>query len=85
MADGDRYRKMIGELALERGLVDAGQLYEALTQQARSRADGGSDRLLGQILVELGFLTADQLQDLVEELFPPEQNPESEQSVPEEQ
>lgn len=85
MTDGDRYRKMIGELALERGLVDAGQLYQALTHQARSRDEGKGNKLLGQVLVELGFMTADQLQDLVEELYPPDQNPEEEKGVPEEQ
>ena len=69
---GDKYRSLFGEIALERGFVDAAQLYEALTVQARRRAEGKSDKLLGQVLVELGFLTPDQLQEVINHLYPPE-------------
>jgi len=68
----DRYRRLFGEIALERGFVDAAQLYEALTVQAKRRAEGKSDKLLGQILVELGFLSPEQLQEVIDHLYPPE-------------
>ena len=68
----DRYRRLFGEVALERGFVDAAQLYEALTVQARRRTEGKSDKLLGQILLELGFLSPEQLQEVIDQLYPPE-------------
>lgn len=71
----DKYRALFGELALERGFVDAAQLYEALTVQARRKAEGKNDKLLGQILVELGFLSPDQLQEVIDHLYPPEHEP----------
>lgn len=72
MVGDDRYRRLFGEIALDRGFVDAAQLYEALTVQARRRAEGKSDKLLGQILLELGFLSPDQLQEVIDHLYPPE-------------
>lgn len=73
LSGDDRYRRLFGEIALERGYVDAAQLYEALTVQAKRRADQKSDKLLGQILLELGYLSPDHLQEVIDELYPPEQ------------
>ena len=70
MNDSDRYRRLFGEVALENGFVTAAQLYEALTLQARRRAEGKPPVLLGQILLELGYMTTGQVQEVIDVLYP---------------
>ncbi len=65
----DRYR-FFGEVALEKRYVTAEQLYEALTQQARDKVEGRSERLLGQILLELGYMNEDQIRKVLDVLYP---------------
>jgi hypothetical protein len=65
----DRY-KFFGEVALEKRFVTADQLYEALTIQARDKVDGKPERLLGQILLELGHMNEDQIRQVLDILFP---------------
>ncbi len=54
MTTPDRYRRLFGEVAIEKGWVGEAQIYEALTVQERLRNDGKQVPLLGQVLVELG-------------------------------
>ena len=70
MSDADRYRRLFGEVAIEQGVVNETQIYEALTIQERLRNEGKQVPLLGQVLVELGHLTPEQLQHLIEILYP---------------
>ncbi len=65
----DRY-KFFGEVALEKRFVTAEQLYEALTIQARDKVDGKPERLLGQILLELGHMNEDQIRQVLDILYP---------------
>ena len=65
----DRY-KFFGEIALERKYVTPEQLYEALTQQARAKVDGRGEKLLGQVLLELGYMTEDQIRQVLDILYP---------------
>jgi hypothetical protein len=65
----DRY-KFFGEVALEKRFVSAEQLYEALTIQARDKVDGKGERLLGQILLELGHLDEGQIRKVLDVLYP---------------
>jgi hypothetical protein len=65
----DRY-KFFGEVALEKRFVTADQLYEALTIQARDKVDGKPERLLGQILLELGHMNEEQIRQVLDILFP---------------
>ncbi len=74
MTEPDRYRRLFGEVALDQGVVDSHQLYEALTIQERLRNEGKQVPLLGQVLVELGHLTTEQLQQLIEVIYPVEQD-----------
>jgi len=67
----DRY-KFFGEVALEKRFVTAEQLYEALTIQARDKVDGKPERLLGQILLELGHLDEGQIRQVLDILYPVE-------------
>lgn len=70
MAAADRYRRLFGEVALEQGVVNSDQLYQALTFQERLRNEGKKVPLLGQVLVELGHLSPEQLQELIEFIYP---------------
>ena len=65
----DRYR-FFGEVALEKRFVTADQLYEALTQQARAKVEGRMDKQLGQILLELGYMTEAQIAEVLDVLYP---------------
>ena len=79
MTGPDRYRRLFGEVALEQGVVNSDQLYQALTVQERLRNDGKPVPLLGQILVELGHLTPEQLQEHSEFIYPVEQDDDDEE------
>ena len=65
----DRY-KFFGEIALEKKFVTSEQLYSALTQQARIKVETGEEKLLGQILLEQGHMTADQINEILDILYP---------------
>ena len=65
----DRY-KFFGEVALEKRFVTAEQLYEALTTQARNKVEGRMDKQLGQILLELGYMDAEQISEVLDVLYP---------------
>ena len=66
----DRY-KFFGEVALEKKFVTPDQLYEALTHQARAKVEGRNEKLLGQILLELGYMNEDQVRQVLDILYPP--------------
>ena len=70
MSTPDRYRRLFGEVAIEKGLVSEAQIYEALTVQERLRNSGKQVPLLGQVLVELGHFTPEQVQSVIEILYP---------------
>jgi serine/threonine protein kinase len=58
----------IGQLAVRRGFVTDAQLREALAARSReSTSAGGTPRPLGAVLVQMGFLTAAQLEILLQE------------------
>ena len=65
----DRY-KFFGEVALEKRFVTPEQLYPALTIQARAKVDRGDEKLLGQILLEEGYMNADQVREVLDVLYP---------------
>ena len=61
-------RKLFGEVAFENGYVTTEQLYEALTFQAKSEVQGRPYRFLGQILIDLGFMSESQVLEVLSEL-----------------
>ena len=65
----DRY-KLFGEIALEERFVTPEQLLEALTTQARDKVEARPERLLGQILLELGYLSETQVSSVLDILYP---------------
>ena len=61
---------LFGEAAFEMGYVNTAQLYEALTIQARQEVEGHPRRFLGEILVNLGYVTEKQVLDVLTRLHP---------------
>ena len=61
-------RKLFGEVAFEKGFINSEQLYEALSLQAKAEASNKPYKFLGQILIELGYLTEKQVLDVLNEI-----------------
>ena len=57
-----------GELALAKGFVTEAALLEALELQAKLTGLIRFERPIGQILIELGYMTDDQVLETLEEL-----------------
>jgi len=58
-----QFRKFLGELMVEKGLITSGQLREALREQRRS------EERLGRILVEMGYVSELEMFRAVSEQF----------------
>ncbi len=71
MSESERYRKRFGEIAIELGFVDERQVDEALGIQRDRKKAGKSSQQLGQILLQLGYISLSQIEVVVDQLFPP--------------
>ena len=58
--------KRFGGIAVDKGFISTDQLVEALAIQATENVEEGEHRLLGQILVDMGFMTASQVDEVLE-------------------
>jgi hypothetical protein len=54
-----------GTLALEKGFITPNQLGKAVTLQMKADLENDIHRLLGEILVELGFMTLLQVDEVL--------------------
>ena len=70
-------RKLFGEVAFERGFISSEQLYEALAVQAKEEAKERPYRFLGQILIELGYISEKLVLEVLNELHSTERVDES--------
>ncbi|MBI4231488.1 MAG: serine/threonine protein kinase, partial [Planctomycetes bacterium] len=57
----------IGKLAVRRGWITEAQLSEAIVKQAAAEKPGATLPFLGEVLVQLGYLTNEQIQSLLGE------------------
>ena len=64
----DRIRNRFGTIAVEKGFITKDQLVDALSVQARENVESGKHRLIGQILLEYGFMTQAQIDEVLETL-----------------
>ena len=62
-------KKRLGILAIKKGLVNVDQLVEALAVQLKENINDKKNRPIGQILLDLGYITTDELEALLEESF----------------
>ncbi|MEW6668064.1 MAG: hypothetical protein AB1512_22865 [Thermodesulfobacteriota bacterium] len=52
-------------MAVEMGFITPGQLGKAVGTQMKSDLDKGIHRLLGELLVEMGFMTVSQVEEVL--------------------
>ena len=64
----DKHKSRFGMIAINKGYITKDQLIRALTIQAKENIEEGTHRLLGQILLSEGFLSAEQVDDILETL-----------------
>jgi len=58
--------KRFGVIAVEKGFITLEQLVEAMTIQILEETEGEKHRLIGQILLSLGYLTSPQIDEVME-------------------
>ena len=58
-------KKRFGSYAGDKEFITGDQLAEALAIQARENVEEGKHRLLGQILLDQGFITASQIDEVL--------------------
>lgn len=58
--------KRFGVVAVEKGFITLDQLVEAMTVQIIEETEGKKHRLIGQILLSLGYLTLPQINEVME-------------------
>jgi len=54
-----------GVMAVEKGFITAGQLGKAVNVQMKEDLSGMKHRLLGEILVEMGFMSENQVNEVL--------------------
>ena len=65
---GIHHKNRFGTIAVEKGFLTKEQLLEALCIQAKENIETGTHRLIGQILISLGYMTEDQIDDVLESI-----------------
>lgn len=60
--------KRFGVLAVEKGIITADQVIEALRIQVMEDIEKGKHRLIGRILLEQGLITLSQIEELLNSL-----------------
>lgn len=61
----EQYEKRFGVIAVGMGLITAEQLVSALHDQVYEDLDTDNHRLLGEILRDMGFITAEQVEQVI--------------------
>ena len=64
MVDQDEIR--FGTIAVRRGYLTSGQLGKAVGSQLKADLEHGVHRLLGEVLVEMGFMSPSQVEEVLE-------------------
>jgi hypothetical protein len=59
-------KRLFGEIAIQKGYVKTAQVKQALEIQREMRRSGEGHKLIGVLLVELGYLSPDQVVEVLE-------------------
>jgi hypothetical protein len=57
-------RKRFGSVAVKKGFISVEQLIEAVKIQVKQDVEKGESKPIGEILLELGFITRDQYDEV---------------------
>ena len=59
-------KRLFGEIAIQKGYVTTAQVKQALEIQREMRRSGEGHKLIGVLLVELGYLSPDEVVEVLE-------------------
>lgn len=65
----DHYEKQFGIIAIEQGFITPEMLIEALKIQVEEEVEFHTHRLIGEILMEKDYITAMQIQEILNLIF----------------
>ncbi len=65
---GINHKNRFGTIAVEKGFLTKEQLLEALNIQAKENIESDTHRLIGQILLDRGYMTEDQIDSVLESI-----------------
>jgi len=60
--------KRFGTVAIEKGFVEPEHMFEAMEIQILENLEGSEHRLIGQILWEKGYITTEQIDEVVKSM-----------------
>jgi hypothetical protein len=63
------YEKRFGMIAIEKGFITGDDLIRALSIQIDENIEKKRHRLIGEILLEMDIMTADQIETVAREIF----------------
>ena len=69
----DKYCQRFGYLAVELGFATADQVKEAIAEQLEDDLSNKPHRLMGRILLDKGWITPEQIEKILNELFKTEE------------
>lgn len=65
----EHYEKQFGIIAIEKGYISAENLIETLKLQVEEEIENKTHRLIGEILLDKGYITPTQIQDVLDGIF----------------
>ena len=65
----EHYEKQFGIIAIEKGFITAENLIETLKIQVEEELQDKTHRLIGEILLDKGYITPTQIQDVLDGIF----------------
>lgn len=65
----EHFEKQFGIIAIEKGFIKPDMLIEALKIQVEEDIDYKTHRLIGEILMEKDYITASQIQEVLNTIF----------------
>ena len=65
----EHYEKHFGIIAIEKGFISAEDLIDALKIQVNEDIEYKSHRLIGEILLDIDCIKADQIQEVINTMF----------------
>jgi len=69
----DTLAKRFGDIAIQKKFITKNQLLEAMTVQIENQLEGAEHKLIGAILIELMYMSEDQVNEVVETMSKPKQ------------
>lgn len=61
----EHYEKRFGMIAVEKGYISPAQVLEAMEVQVKENMEKNRHRTLGELLIELGYMTKSQVNDVL--------------------